>query len=52
LTDPARAARIGRQARQLAETRYSYEAYLERTRRACAALNPPSVSVTPAKDLA
>jgi glycosyltransferase involved in cell wall biosynthesis len=38
LEDPARAARIGRQARALAETKYSYEAYLERTREACAAL--------------
>ena len=31
-----RAAAIGRRARQLAETKYSYEAYLERTRQACA----------------
>ncbi len=52
LNDRAYAAQIGRQAKQLAETRYSYEAYLERTRRACAALNPPPVSVTAAKDLA
>jgi hypothetical protein len=27
-------------ARTLAETKYSYEAYLERTRQACAALMP------------
>jgi hypothetical protein len=32
------AARIGDAARQLAETRYTYEAYLQRTREACAAL--------------
>ena len=38
LTDRARAAAIGMQARALAETKYSYEAYLERTREACAAL--------------
>jgi glycosyltransferase involved in cell wall biosynthesis len=38
LTDRDRAARIGRQARALADTKYSYDAYLERTRRACAAL--------------
>jgi glycosyltransferase involved in cell wall biosynthesis len=38
LNDPATAARIGSAARQLAETRYTYEAYLQRTREACAAL--------------
>jgi glycosyltransferase involved in cell wall biosynthesis len=32
------ARRIGAQARILAETRYSYDAYLDRTREACAAL--------------
>src|SRR5205823_2989473 len=31
VADPARAATIGRHARHLAETKYSYEAYLERT---------------------
>jgi glycosyltransferase involved in cell wall biosynthesis len=38
LKNPAAAAAIGRQARHLAETKYSYEAYLDRTRRACALL--------------
>jgi glycosyltransferase involved in cell wall biosynthesis len=38
INDPAAAAAIGRQARQLADTKYSYQAYLERTRRACALL--------------
>jgi glycosyltransferase involved in cell wall biosynthesis len=38
LNDPALAAGIGRRARLLAETKYSYDAYLDRTRRACAAL--------------
>ena len=38
LTDQARAAAIGKQARLMADTKYSYEAYLERTRQACAAL--------------
>jgi glycosyltransferase involved in cell wall biosynthesis len=38
INDPASAARIGSAARQLAETRYTYEAYLQRTREACAAL--------------
>jgi glycosyltransferase involved in cell wall biosynthesis len=33
--DPARAAAIGRQAQTLADTRYSDEAYIARTRRAC-----------------
>jgi len=41
LQDPERAAAVGREARQLADTKYSYEAYLERTRQACAALFPP-----------
>jgi glycosyltransferase involved in cell wall biosynthesis len=38
LGDAALARRIGEQARVLAETRYSYDAYLDRTREACAAL--------------
>jgi glycosyltransferase involved in cell wall biosynthesis len=38
LTDRERAAAIGGRARRLAETKYSYEAYLEQTRQACAAL--------------
>jgi glycosyltransferase involved in cell wall biosynthesis len=52
LTDTARAATIGQQARTLAETKYSYAAYLERTREACAALmaSPPAVAVV--KDVA
>ena len=38
IDDPAAAARIGDAAKHLAETRYTYEAYLQRTREACAAL--------------
>ncbi len=38
INDPAAAARIGGAAKLLAETRYTYEAYLQRTREACAAL--------------
>jgi glycosyltransferase involved in cell wall biosynthesis len=38
LQDPARARAIGSRARELAETKYSYEAYLGRTREACAHL--------------
>jgi glycosyltransferase involved in cell wall biosynthesis len=38
LTDIDRAARVGRNARTLADTKYSYEAYLEHTRQACEAL--------------
>ena len=38
LADPALARRLADQARTLAETRYSYDAYLDRTREACAAL--------------
>ncbi len=38
LTDPARAHEVGERARRLAETKYSYEAYLNRTRQACGLL--------------
>ena len=38
LDNPVLAQSIGRRARELAETKYSYDAYLERTRRACGAL--------------
>jgi glycosyltransferase involved in cell wall biosynthesis len=38
ITQPERARAIGARARQLAETKYSYEAYLARTRQACAHL--------------
>ncbi len=38
LADPARARSVADQARELAETKYSYEAYLGRTRQACAYL--------------
>jgi glycosyltransferase involved in cell wall biosynthesis len=41
LADPIRAAAIGTRARELAEKKYSYHAYLERTRQACAALLQP-----------
>jgi glycosyltransferase involved in cell wall biosynthesis len=52
LADPDRALAIGGRARELAETKYSYEAYLERTREACAAIGvdaPPGAAV---KDVA
>ena len=35
LSDPVRARAVGDRARHLAETKYSYEAYLARTRQAC-----------------
>jgi len=35
-----RASEVGRQAQRLAESKYSYDAYLERTRRAYAAFDP------------
>jgi glycosyltransferase involved in cell wall biosynthesis len=38
LADPERARAVGARARHLAETKYSYEAYLARTRQACAHL--------------
>jgi glycosyltransferase involved in cell wall biosynthesis len=68
LHDTGRAAAVGAAARTLAETKYSYEAYLERTRRAYEILAAPaagrltdrrdrasaerSVPETPGKDLA
>jgi glycosyltransferase involved in cell wall biosynthesis len=52
LADPARAAAIGRQARELAETKYSYAAYLEKTRQACAALMPAPPAGAVVKDVA
>lgn len=42
LSDSTHATAIGRRARELAETKYSYGAYLERTRQACEALGVPS----------
>lgn len=38
LGDPERARAVGARARHLADTKYSYEAYLSRTREACAHL--------------
>jgi glycosyltransferase involved in cell wall biosynthesis len=52
LEDRARADAVSLGARRLAETRYSYEAYLERTRRACAALDPAATAAAAAKDAA
>ncbi len=52
LADPIRGESLGRHARELAETKYSYEAYLERTRRACGALAPPAVPIAAVKDVA
>jgi glycosyltransferase involved in cell wall biosynthesis len=52
ISDPTRAAVVSRQARQLAETKYSYDAYLDRTRRACGELLPDGAPLTPVKDVA
>ncbi len=51
LDDPARAATLGRQARELAEAKYGYEAYLDHTRRACAILVPAASSVRPVDNI-
>jgi glycosyltransferase involved in cell wall biosynthesis len=51
LENPARAAAVGGRARELAETKYSYDAYLERTRRAYGALAQPAATVAPGKDV-
>jgi glycosyltransferase involved in cell wall biosynthesis len=42
VSDPVRAAAIGARAGQLAESKYSYEAYLGRTREALSRLQPPA----------
>ena len=47
LNDQRRAAVVARHARELAETKYSEKAYLERTRDACAALFAPRSPVAP-----
>ena len=47
LADPGRAADIGRRAGELAESKYSYEAYLGRTREAIMRLTGP-VATQPA----
>ena len=52
INDPAAGGRLGRNARVLAETKYSYEAYLDRTRRACRALASPPGSAATVKDVA
>jgi glycosyltransferase involved in cell wall biosynthesis len=52
LEDSQRAAGVSRAASLLAQTKYSYDAYLDRTRRAYAALNDPVDGVGPVKDVA
>jgi glycosyltransferase involved in cell wall biosynthesis len=52
LNDRPRAAAVGERARTLAATKYSYAAYLERTREACDALAPPDAAAAAVKDLA
>jgi glycosyltransferase involved in cell wall biosynthesis len=52
LDNRQRAGEVGRRARELAETKYSYEAYLERTRQACAALMTPDSRAAVVKDVA
>ncbi|HEY3187731.1 MAG TPA: hypothetical protein VGJ70_09665, partial [Solirubrobacteraceae bacterium] len=52
LNEPVRAAAVGRRAQELADTKYSYEAYLERTRHACAALLPTLEPGAVVKDVA
>jgi len=49
LRDPARAAAVGARARHLADTKYSYASYLDRTRQACAALTNGEPGFEPAK---
>ncbi len=51
LEDRARATAVARAARELAETKYSYEAYLDRTRQACDALQPPPTGAESARSV-
>jgi len=51
-TDRRRAREVGEAAQTLAATKYSYDAYLQRTRDACAALAPQPSSGAIVKDLA
>jgi glycosyltransferase involved in cell wall biosynthesis len=51
IDDRARASAVGERARELADRKYSYEAYLERTRRACRALAAPAAPGSPVKDV-
>jgi hypothetical protein len=52
VSDPVRSAAVGASARQLAETKYSYDAYLEKTRRACEALAVGETPLAAVKDIA
>ena len=49
--NPVRAAAVGRRARELAQTKYSYDAYLEHTRRACDALGVSEAPEAPGRDV-
>ncbi|MDR1988759.1 MAG: glycosyltransferase family 4 protein [Acidobacteriaceae bacterium] len=51
INDPARAAAVGQAAGELARTKYSYDAYLARTRQAISGLAPDR-PLKPVKDLA
>ena len=51
IADPARAAAIGARAGQLAATKYSYDAYLGRTREAVSRLSAPAAPQTVAGGL-
>jgi glycosyltransferase involved in cell wall biosynthesis len=41
VNEPSISRQLGEEARRLADTRYTYDAYLQRTREACAALSSP-----------
>jgi glycosyltransferase involved in cell wall biosynthesis len=52
LDDPRQAAQVGQRARILAETKYSYDAYLAKTRQACDALGLSPAPAAAVKDVA
>jgi len=51
LDDPKRAATVGRMARELADAKYTYDAYLEKTRRAYGTLVAPATGGAPVKNI-
>jgi glycosyltransferase involved in cell wall biosynthesis len=52
LENSVRAGTVGRRARELADTKYSYDAYLERTRQAYRTLTERRASVSTVEDIA
>jgi glycosyltransferase involved in cell wall biosynthesis len=52
IVDPVRASSVAARARHLADTKYSYDAYLDKTRRACRELAVGDTTFSAVKDVA